>query len=517
MIKEKYNLKEFNMYQQHFLSRILTLSLVILIGKHTSFSQTYKVVDTGQTKFYDNSSEISAPTAGADFYGQDAQFNNNQPSYTDNGDGTVTDNVTGLMWAKSPDMDGDGDIDASDKKTYAEAVAGVETYDLAGYTAWRLPTIKEQYSLILFSGVDPSGYEGTSTEGLVPFIDTDYFDFAYGDTDAGERIIDSQYASSNMYVDGELLFGVNFADGRIKGYGLQMPFGPGDKTFFVTYVRGNPEYGINDFSDNGDSTITDNATGLMWMQNDSKIGMIWEDALSYAENMEYAGYSDWRLPNVKELQSIVDYTRSPGTTNSAAIDPLFNSTEITNEAGQADYACYWTSTTHSNWSAVAGGFAAYISFGRAMGYMNTWQDVHGAGAQRSDPKTGDPDDYPIGHGPQGDAIRIYNYVRLVRDVEAGIGVGDNEKSLPQKFELEQNYPNPFNASTTILYQLPKSTHVKLSIYDITGRLVETLVNEYKNAGYYSVNWNAENVSSGIYIYRIDAGEFSNVRKCLIVK
>jgi len=57
-----------------------------------------------------------------------------------------------------------------------------------------------------------------------------------------------------------------------------------------------------------------------------------------------------------------------------------------------------------------------VSFGRAMGYMNRWVDVHGAGAQRSDPKAGDPADYPTGHGPQGDAIRIYNHVRLVRDM-----------------------------------------------------------------------------------------------------
>jgi hypothetical protein len=315
-------------------------------------------------------------------------------------------------------MDGDGDINAADKMTYDAAVAGAEDFDLAGYDDWRLPTIKEQYSLILFSGVDPSGYEGTSTDGLVPFINTDYFDFAYGDTDARERIIDSQYASSNMYADGNLLFGVNFADGRIKGYGLQMPFGPGEKTFFVLYVRGNTEYGINNFVDNGDSTISDNATGLMWMQNDSKSGMTWEEAPSYAENLEYAGHSNWRLPDVKELQSIVDYSRSPGTTNSAAIDPLFNSTSITNEADQADYGCYWTSTTHANWSAVGGGFASYVSFGRAMGYMDgRWQDVHGAGAQRSDPKMGNPDDFPTGHGPQGDAIRIYNYVRCVRDAD----------------------------------------------------------------------------------------------------
>lgn len=376
----------------------------------------YPVVSTNQKKFYNNSNEISIPSIGGAFYGQDANYSKNEPQYQDNGDGTVTDLITGLMWAQTSDMDGDGDIDAMDKMTYQEALAGASKFNLAGYDDWRLPSIKEMYSLILFSGVDPSGYEGTDTDGLIPFIDTDYFDFAYGDTDAGERIIDAQFASTSMYVDGELLFGVNFADGRIKGYGLQMPFGPGEKTFFVMYVRGNLTYGINNFSDNGDSTITDNATGLMWMQYDSKSSMNWKDALIYAENFEYAGYSDWRLPDVKELQSIVDYSSSPGTTNSAAIDPMFNSTKILNEAGQEDYGFYWSSTTHSNWSNISGGFASYVCFGRAMGYMNGWEDVHGAGAQRSDPKVGDPSEYPTGHGPQGDAIRIFNFVRLVRDL-----------------------------------------------------------------------------------------------------
>ena len=100
------------------------------------------------------------------------------------------------------------------------------------------------------------------------------------------------------------------------------------------------------------------------------------------------------------------------------MDPLFNVTAITNEAGQTDYPAYWSSTTHANWTTNSGTFGVYVAFGRAMGYMNdTWIDVHGAGAQRSDPKSGDPADWPTGHGPQGDAIRIYNYVRLVRDAD----------------------------------------------------------------------------------------------------
>ena len=380
---------------------------------------SYPVVDTAQDICYDDSGAILCPDSGESFYGQDAQHKGNTLGYTDNGDGTITDNVTGLMWQRSPDTDGDGDIDADDKLSYGEAVAGASTLGLGGYNDWRLPTIKELYSLIDFSGIDPSGYEGTDTSGLLPFIDTAYFDFAYGDTTAGERIIDAQYASTTKYVSttmngNETMFGVNFADGRIKGYPTE------HKSFFVLYVRGNTGYGQNDFTDNGDGTISDNATGLMWAQNDSGIGLNWEEALAWVEAQNvanYLGFSDWRLTDAKELQSIVDYSRSPDTTDSAAIDPLFNATSITNEAGQTDYPCYWSNTTHANMSAAPGANAAYVAFGRAMGYMNGgWADVHGAGVQRSDPKAGDPNDYPTGHGPQGDAIRIYNYVRLVRDV-----------------------------------------------------------------------------------------------------
>ncbi len=393
-------------------------------GNNTE-STDFSIVDTGQRKYYDNFNEISVPSAGEAFYGQDAQYTGNAPGFTGNGDGTVTDNITGLMWQQSPDTDGDGDIDANDKLTYDEAVAGANMLNLGGYNDWRLPTIKELYSLIDFSGIDPSGYNGIDTSGLIPFINTDYFDFAYGDTGAGERIIDAQYASSNLYVSntandgGRTLFGVNFADGRIKGYGLTL-FGS-DKTFFVIYVRDSTGYGQNDFTDNGDGTITDSATNLMWTQDDSAAGLNWEEGLAWvqAKNAEnYLGYSDWRMPNAKELQGLVDYTRSPDTTGSAAIDPLFNTTVITNGAGQTDYPCYWSSTTHVNWTAAPGTNGAYVAFGRAMGYMgNRWIDVHGAGAQRSDPKSGNPADYPYGRGPQGDAIRIYNYVRCVRNVK----------------------------------------------------------------------------------------------------
>ncbi|NIP28031.1 MAG: DUF1566 domain-containing protein, partial [Phycisphaerae bacterium] len=187
--------------------------------------------------------------------------------------------------------------------------------------------IKELYSLILFSGTDPDPMSRDSVRQK-PFIDRQYFNFQYGRPERGERVIDSQFATSTKYVSttmrgDETMFGVNFADGRIKGYGIRNPRG-GEKKFYVLYVRSNKDYGKNDFKDNGDGTVTDKATGLMWMKVDSgklkagknKDGKLnWQEALNWAENLKYAGYSDWRLPNVKELQSIVDYTRSPATTD----------------------------------------------------------------------------------------------------------------------------------------------------------------------------------------------------------
>lgn len=307
---------------------------------------------------------------------------------------------------------------ASDKKTYAEALKYVDTLNASGYggySDWRLPSIKELYSLIRFDGTDPSSCTGSTCE-VIPFIDTAYFNFAYGQASAGERIIDSQYLTKTKFVgSADKYFGVNFADGRIKGYDSQMPNGT-TKTFFVQLVRGNDRYGINYFVDNGDQTITDTATGLMWSKMDSGKALNWQDTLAWVKKQNeanYLGHSDWRLPNAKELESIVDYSRSPETSNSAAIDTLFSASQITNEAGRVDYPFYWTSTTHA--SSHSGGNAVYVSFGRALGYMNgSWIDIHGAGAQRSDPKNGDPSMYPTGHGPQGDAIRIYNYARLVR-------------------------------------------------------------------------------------------------------
>ena len=119
------------------------------------------------------------------------------------------------------------------------------------------------------------------------------------------------------------------------------------------------------------------------------------------------------------MHSIVDYNRSPDTTDSPAIDPLFQSTEITNLAGLKDWGFYWSSSPLLLGSEETSRASVYVMFGRGMGAMgNVAMDVHGAGAQRSDPRTGSRDDFPVnGRGPQGDESRVFNMVRPVRTIK----------------------------------------------------------------------------------------------------
>ncbi|WP_205757907.1 DUF1566 domain-containing protein [Lutibacter sp. HS1-25] len=144
----------------------------------------YAIVDTGTKVFYSDNSVISIPAEGQIYYGQDATYNGNEPSYTNNGDGTITDNVTGLMWEQS----------MGEKITFDEAFTKANASTLGNYNDWRVPTLKEMYSLILFTG---------SVKGAVAidfFIDTNYFNQPLGDTSIGEREIDAQTWTSTQYV-----------------------------------------------------------------------------------------------------------------------------------------------------------------------------------------------------------------------------------------------------------------------------------------------------------------------------
>lgn len=385
-------------------------NVVIANACDTQHSNRF-VVDTGQNQAYDSNGNVISPQAGEAFYGQDVDYHSAGFLFTDNGDGTVRDNNTELTWQQTP---------SAEKYTWQVGQDYCEALELAGQDDWRAPSLKELISIEDFS----QGW---------PYIDTDYFSF--GDEEIGKQL---QFWSSNDYKVGTThggaasAFGLNYGTGHIKAYpsgdGMEgagevptdgspvgtdtssdippppdgeAPGGGGNVAAkFVRCVRGDA-YAVNEFIDNGDGTISDLATGLMWMQTDSGEGKDWENALAYAENLEHAGYSDWRLPNVKELQSIVDYSGVY-----PAIDAnFFQVTDID--------AYFWTSTSafFSNASEEAQKryWAWYVAFGYAVDKEGN--DSHGAGAVRYDTK--------VEGGPSGeDAERVYNYARAVRNIDA---------------------------------------------------------------------------------------------------
>jgi hypothetical protein len=498
---------------------ILALLVYGLLLALPSEAGAWTIPDTDQILCFDSLTVMDPPSPGTPFHGQDAQYPGLPPWYSDNGYGTVTDLNTGLMWVQSL---------PPEKMTWDEAVAGADTCAVGGYADWRLPTIRELYSLIQFSGTDPSGPDPVDP---VPFIDTGYFEFEYGDTLAGERLIDAQYWSSTVYqgltmAGDSTAFGVNFADGRIKGYPSEEvgpPWQPFLMTGFVRYVRGAP-YGWNQFQDNGDGTVTDLATGLVWQQADDGVGRNWRQALEYAEALVLGGHDDWRLPDAHELQGIVDYSRSPQATGSPAIDPVFCCTPITDEGGGPNYGFYWTGTTHqasADQQGSEGAFAVYVCFGEALGWMMTpdstyvLQDVHGAGAQRSDPKAGDPAQYPHGHGPQGDVVRIYNFVRCVRS--SGTGVGEGEGGTSPALSLRIIGGNPISGSASLEFFLPASGCARLTVFDVTGRRIAVLFDGWAAAGTGTASWDAEGCPSGVYACVLQSDGAGAVARLALVR
>ncbi len=119
-------------------------------------------------------------------------------------------------------------------------------------------------------------------------------------------------------------------------------------------------------------------------------------------------------------------------------------------------------------------------------------------------------------GTPGDGVYIDDF-RIVDYKDNTTGITQVGNEIPKEFSLLQNYPNPFNPETNIQFQVPSSKFVKLVLFDFLGREVKTLVNEYKQAGIYQVSFNAEGLSSGVYFYKMTAGNFSDVKRMVVVK
>lgn len=302
------------------------------------------VPDTGQTNCYDNSgSIITCPSPGQRFYGQDANYIINPKSYTklgfngvelsedalhvdDDGPWIMTrDDVTGLMWEVKRKKDGiqnyDDLHDADNTYTWynpndldnpglpgdgtdtQDFISGLNISKFGGFSDWRLPTIKELSSLLDHDIPIPG-----------PTIDNRFF----------PNTASSSFWSSTTnarYTDGAWIG--SFVYSRPGTYGKRNPR-------YARAVRGRQS--VAHYIDNGDETVTDLSTGLMWQKAASPDMMSWEKALTRCERSTFGGYTDWRLPTINELQSLVDYSLS---------GPSINTTYFPDRSSWS----YWSSTT----------------------------------------------------------------------------------------------------------------------------------------------------------------------------
>ncbi|MCX6248563.1 MAG: DUF1566 domain-containing protein [Bacteroidetes bacterium] len=226
----------------------------------------FKLQETGQTTSYTSTQ------------GEDCDFLINTQSFTSNGDGTITDNNTLLMWQQT---DG-GEMTIENAETYCDNLT------LAGYSDWRLPTGIELFSINNYNHLNPA-------------LDTTYFT---------KTLAEYWWTSEKQADDLTKIWVVNAGGGIGAHPKSETISAGGTKRFHVRAVRNvvSTTFSFSHFTDNGNGTVSDNFTGLTWQKTQPANTMTWEEALAYCHTVTLGGKSDWRLPNVKELQSLNDVT-----------------------------------------------------------------------------------------------------------------------------------------------------------------------------------------------------------------
>jgi len=335
------------------LKQITTFSVVIGILAISICALAGPIPDTGQTQSY------------TDTFGEDSDYTINPPSYTKlNAQGNalpdsasswsmVKDNVTGLIWENKTD---DGSIhDKNNKYNWDDAqsvfIKELNDKNFGGFSDWRLPTVKE-LSFIVNSGT----YD--------PAIDTNYFpnlmSFSDWPLEYWSSITNDYY--SDCGIAGAWYVG--FVDGDV--YAILKSY-----VCAVRAVRGGQSGSLDDLVINGDGTVTDTSTGLIWQQQTAG-EMTWEEAIKYCEGLSLGGYNDWRLPNRNELQSLVDYTRW---------HPAIDTTAFPCDMSSMSSYYYWSST---NLAYYTGG-AWCVSFGYGNIYGGNKSSSYDVRAVRSVP------------------------------------------------------------------------------------------------------------------------------------
>ncbi len=338
---------------------ILTASIICLLiatSPAIPADPPHPVPDTGQTKCYDDQgNEINpCPQPGEPFYGQDANYTIHPMSFTKldaNGNDLpesatqwfmVRDNVTGLIWEvkqaqddvadyanphdadntytwydPNPETNG-GDAGTESENDTLDFIDSLNNSSYGGYSDWRMPTKEELHSFIDYS-------KNRSA------VDIFFF----------QNLLNKYWSSNTLVPAKAYAWYINFLDGGDS-------YSDKSSSYYVLsvcegqYERPSP---FSSLINNGNGTVSDINTGLIWQQQDSDAAMTWGDALDYCHNLNLAEHDDWRMPTIKELESIRDLNRYGPSIDSG----IFSDTKTSG---------YWSSTTLN----VAGGYAWNMNF-----------------------------------------------------------------------------------------------------------------------------------------------------------
>ena len=281
----------------------ILLSTTIMFAQ--SITKTIKLLpDTGQNTSYTT------------VFGEDNDYNINIPSFTNNNTGTVTDNITSLMWQQT-----DGG-----EMTIANAIIYADNLVLGGFSDWRLPSPIESFSILNHQNSNPAINTTFFTANLADYWWTNTFELN---------------STTKVWCTN--------AGGGIGNHPISETVSAGGtKKFHARCVRDVSSTTIiaNHFTDNSDGTITDNLTQLVWQKVPNANIFSWENALAYAENLTIGTNSDWRLPNIKELQSLNDESRTNPSVNTTfftgiGVKNYWSSTSLPNVITKA---WYWNTT-----------------------------------------------------------------------------------------------------------------------------------------------------------------------------
>jgi hypothetical protein len=408
--------------QMNTITKSSIIFFIVLITLKTVKGQDsimVKLPDTGQSKSY------------SAIFGEDADYSINVPSYTDKGDGTIKDNVTKLIWQKA---DG-GEMTWEMSQDYCSKL------DLAGYS-WRLPRSHELFGIL--------------NQGLLPAIDKNIFTY----TDA-----EYWWTGQTDISDNSKVWVTNSGGGIGPHPKIETISAGGTRRFHTRCVK--DESWQQKYIDNNNGTITDSKTGLCWQKEPGATTKTWFEALSYAENLDFAGYKDWRLPNIKELQSISETNFS-----NPSVDPIF--------FPSTNPGIYWSSTSMVSKDTTQA-WNVDFSFGIAS--------------------------YAIKTGS--------HFVRCVR----GVGSTTNIDHIAAKDFQVKMFPNPVNNGPVFLdvslgENIPDNFTVE--VYDLTRHKVSSSLKNFSVDKECTFGLQFENLLPGIYLVGFLAKNLTCYSKLIVL-